>query len=136
MANIVFKTEIWDQSEGAFDWHPGMITRRWAYRTMLRTDGEIAKPGGLSGCDHTLVLKFLSVPVSGLAAITTRMKNLARLLTEETLVVPDFGSYPNCSVKSVTRNPQKAGIVDIGPELDLVKCYNLEYTIVFRQSRP
>lgn len=129
--------DIWSAADGSFQFTPGMIQRRWMFKPMLRTDGEIPKRGGLGGCDHSLTLKFHAVEVAEIPAVFFNINSLARGLNSETLSVPDYGDYRHCVVTSVQASPQTAGLKDVSPSLDnLTRTYLMEFNITFRQTRP
>lgn len=126
--------------QGIYLFTPGMMARDWQMVRLPRGIGEIAKDMGMSGCDHTLVLRYLNVSAEDVPGIFDFLQDLWTPASGSpqsgTLTVPDYGSYPHCVVTACEPDQQARRAVGVSPESTAgTVAYDLGFTLTFRQLR-
>lgn len=140
MANVTFTgigEPLLTADQGVWGFTPGMMTPRTKQEPLTRSMGELVKELGRNGADHELILTYLKVAPEDVEGIFDLVESMwIPRLTMGTLTVPDYPPYRNCYVSECEPSPQTARARDISPANPKgTACYELTFTITFRQTR-
>lgn len=133
-------------AQGVYAFTPSMIKPVWQFDRVIRAIGEFAKYLGAEGCDHRLELTYLNVTE---ADVETKRATLQNLMVpvfgspvSGPLVVPGSGTFPHCVIKDVQEGPMTVRAVEVSATTSnpyganpTTVCYEMQFTIIFRQNR-
>lgn len=113
----------------AFDFEEGSYPKKNIFEPMPLGDGEYMKPNGYGAAVHRLSVDIFC-PTASVASVRSHFRTLNLNDEVGTLSVPDFGSFTNCAVESVTGpGPMRRLAIESGG----TEGYLMHYEITFRQ---
>lgn len=125
---------LFGDTEGAYQFTPGLRARRLEIVALPRGLGELVKDLGSVGATHTLVLTFIGVLPADVASVRARIQSCLTGTTG-TLTVPESGTFPHCVCLEAEEGPQSPAIKNVTASAAGTRCYTMTFRLTFRQLR-